>query len=124
MARFFLDGGRGWLTVSEERGRAVCRGQLPDDKKGLYKGWLTGPAGRALLGTFVPEQGVLVLSRTLSVAELERQGAWPPGGGEAVLAYAFQREPRNRPVPPRALLYINSVIRRKRRGAHAKETRG
>lgn len=89
-ARFSLLDGRGWLTVSEERGRAVCRGQLPDDKKGLYKGWLTGPAGRALLGTFVPEQGVLVLSRTLSVAELERQGAWPPGGGEAVLAYAFQ----------------------------------
>ena len=99
-ARFSLLDGRGWLTVAEERGRAVCKGQLPDDKKGLYKGWLTGPAGRALLGTFVPEQGRLVLSRTLSVAELERQGAWPPDGGEAVLAYAFQQEPRKRPVPP------------------------
>lgn len=99
-ARFSLLNGQGWLTVEEQQGRAVCKGQLPDDKKGLYKGWLSGPTGRALLGTFVPEQGALRLSRSLSVAELERQGAWPPAGGEAVLAYAFRAEQKKRTPPP------------------------
>ena len=98
--RFSLWEGRGWLTVREEQNRAVCAAQLPNDGKGLYKCWLTGGGGKALLGTFVPQGGVLRLERTLTISELERQGAWPPGGGEAVLAYAFQREPRNRPVPP------------------------
>lgn len=97
--RFTLMEGRGWLAVREAQGRAECKGEIPDDKKGLYKGWLTGAGGRALLGTFVPEGGVLRLSRTLSVTELERQGAWPPAGGEAVLAYSFQKERRERPVP-------------------------
>ena len=98
--RFSLLDGKGWLTVQVQQGRANCKGELPDDKKGLYKGWLTGPYGRALLGTFVPEGGALKLARTVSVAELERQGAWPPRGGEAVLAYSFQTERPSRTVPP------------------------
>lgn len=97
--RFSLMEGRGWLTVRDVQGRAECKGELPDDKRGLYKGWLTGAGGRSLLGTFVPEGSALRLSRTVSVAELERQGAWPPTGGEAVLAYSFQKEQRERPVP-------------------------
>ena len=97
--RFSLMEGRGWLNVREVQGRAECKGELPDDKRGLYKGWLSGAGGRALLGTFVPEADVLRLSRTVSVTELERQGAWPPVGADAVLAYSFQRERRERPVP-------------------------
>ena len=73
--RFSLAEGKGRLTVWEENGRAVCKANLPDDKKGLYKCWLSGPGGKALLGTFVPQGGQLKLERTLSVAELKRQGA-------------------------------------------------
>ncbi len=92
--RFSLAEGRGWLTVREEGSRAVCAAQLPDDSKGLYKCWLTGRGGKALLGTFVPQGGVLRLERTLSVGELERQGAWPPEGGQAVLAFSFDGRER------------------------------
>ena len=87
--RFSLWEGRGWLTVREEKNRAVCAAQLPNDGKGLYKCWLTGGGGKALLGTFVPQGGVLRLERTLTISELERQGAWPPEGGQAVLAFSF-----------------------------------
>ena len=97
--RFSLGGGRGWLTVRDTQGCAECKGELPDDKKGLYKGWLAGPGGKVLLGTFVPEKGVLRLSRTISIAELEHQGAWPPTGGEAVLAYAVGQK-RGKPSLP------------------------
>ena len=87
--RFVLAEGRGWLTVREQQGRAVCCAQIPDDQRGLYKCWLVGPTGKALLGTFVPQEGALRLERTLSVSELKRQGAWPPEGGEAALAFTF-----------------------------------
>ena len=87
--RFSLWEGRGWLTVREEQNRAVCAAQLPNDGKGLYKCWLTGAGGKALLGTFVPQGGVLWLERTLTISELERQGAWPPEGGQAVQAFSF-----------------------------------
>ena len=82
MERFFLDGGRGWLTVREENGRARIEAELPDDRRGLYKGWLLGAHGRALAGTFVPEGGALKLRRTLSLDELRRQGEV---GGQAGL---------------------------------------
>ncbi|WP_297212943.1 hypothetical protein [uncultured Flavonifractor sp.] len=98
--RFSLLDGRGWLNVRESQGRAECCGELPDDKKGLYKGWLLGPEGRVLLGTFVPEEGVLRLTRTLGRAELERQGGWPPVGAEAALTYRVQRGAPSRPAPP------------------------
>ena len=100
MERFSLDGGRGWLTVREENGRVRMEGQLPDDRRGLYKGWLLGSRGRALAGTFVPEGGVLKLRRTLSLDELRRQGAWPPTGGLAELAFAAGAPPRGNPAPP------------------------
>lgn len=90
--RFSLAEGQGWLTVREEQGRAVCTAQLPNDGRGLYKGWLTGPGGKALLGTFVPQGSALRLERTLSVNELKRQGAWPPEDAQAVLAFSFGGE--------------------------------
>ena len=51
MERFSLAGGQGWLTVEESGGRARCAAELPEDGKGLYKGYLCGTGGRALLGT-------------------------------------------------------------------------
>ena len=48
MERFSLDGGRGWLTVREENGRARIEAELPDDRRGLYKGWLLGAQFEAL----------------------------------------------------------------------------
>ena len=59
MERFSLAGGQGWLTVEESGGRARCAAELPEDGKGLYKGYLCGTGGRALLGTFLPEDGLL-----------------------------------------------------------------
>ena len=90
--RFPLAEGGGWLTVREEKGRVWCQAQLPNDSKGLYKCWLAGPGGMALLGTFVPQGDCLRLERTLSVDELKRQGAWPPEGAQAVLAFSFGGE--------------------------------
>lgn len=97
--RFSLLDGRGWLTVQEELGRVICKGELPDDKRGLYKGWLVGEGGKAALGAFVPEGGALRLTRTVPLEELERQGAWPPVRGEAALAFSPQAGRRQKPVP-------------------------
>ena len=96
--RFSLLGGRGWLEVREEGGRAVCAARLPDDGRGLYRCWLLGPAGRVPLGAFLPEGGELRLSRTLEVPALARQGAWPPVGGEAALTWAAR--PARHAAPP------------------------
>lgn len=87
--RFALAEGRGWLNLREEGGRMFCQAQMPDDKTGLYKCWLQGPRGEALLGTFIPEEGGLALTRTLPVGELERQGAWPPCGARAAMVFPF-----------------------------------
>lgn len=87
--RFTLDGG-GSLTVQEEGLRAVMTAERPVDGKGLYKAYLRGPAGRALLGTLAPEGGRLVVKRRLTVDGLKRQGAWPPVGGEVELAFPFE----------------------------------
>ena len=38
-------------AVEESGGRARCAAELPEDGKGLYKGYLCGTGGRALLGT-------------------------------------------------------------------------
>ncbi len=101
MERFSLAGGQGWLTVEESGGRARCAAELPEDGKGLYKGYLCGTGGRALLGTFLPEDGRLKLRRTLSLDELRRQGAWPPTGARAELAF-FRGLARRSAFPRRA----------------------
>lgn len=93
--RFELAGG-GSLTVREEGLRAVLTAERPADGRGLYKAYLRGPAGRALLGTLAPEGRLLRVRRILSLDELRRRGAWPPVGGEAELAFSFgtDRPPR------------------------------
>ena len=97
--RFSLLGGRGWLEVREEGGRAVCRARLPDDGRGLYRCWLLGSAGKVPLGPFLPEGGELRLSRTLEIPALARQGVWPPVGGEAALTWAARPARRIGPPP-------------------------
>jgi len=85
---FSLLDGRGRLTLREEGPRVSFRAELPDDGRGLYKAYLTGPGGRILLGTLIPEGGVLRLGRTLSTGELARRGAWPPESAQAELAFS------------------------------------
>ena len=88
-----LQGG-GQLTVTEEgqtvRLEAVC----PDDRRGLYKVWISGAQGRTLLGTLAPAGEQLRLCRRMSRDSLERAGCWPVKGGQRVLAFAFERENR------------------------------
>ena len=47
--RFSLADERGWLTVAETGDRVVCAAQLPADGRGLYKCWLSGSEGKALV---------------------------------------------------------------------------
>lgn len=80
------------LSVRQEGPRVVLTAEGPDDAQGLYKAYLTGPGGRYLLGTMIPEGGTLVARRTLSVDELRRHGVWPVGEARAELYYAFPSE--------------------------------
>ena len=98
--RYALAEGKGRLTVRAAEGRVACEAMLPDDGRGLYKAYLSGPQGRFPLGALLPEGGTLVLRRTLSVGELERRGVWPPTGGGVELAYPAQRHPAAPPAPP------------------------
>lgn len=95
--QFSLAGGRGWLTVREEGPRACFRAELHDDGRGLYKAYLRGACGRVTLGTLIPEGGTLRLRRTMSIGELRRQGAWPPTGAGAELAFSPRKNAP--PVP-------------------------
>lgn len=87
--RFQLGRPGGVLTVRDEGAKAVFEAQMPDDRQGLYKVYLTGGGGSLLLGTLMPENGALRLRRTLTVAELKQKGCWPVTRGEARLAYSF-----------------------------------
>lgn len=83
-------GGGGVLTLRQEGPRVHMRAERPADGRGLYKVWLHGDhGGKLLLGTLLPEDGALRLSRTLSVSALERAGCWPRFRAEAPLAFAF-----------------------------------
>lgn len=90
MEERFAMGGGGTLTVRQEGLRVHMRAERPSDGRGLYKVWLHGEqGGKLLLGTLVPESGLLRLCRTLSVGTLERAGCWPRFRTEARLAFAF-----------------------------------
>lgn len=83
-----LAGGKGSLRLWEEGLRVRLTARLPDDGRGLYKVWLTGArGGELLLGTLMPEGGVLQLHRQMSVDQLTRAGVWPPSGGRAALVF-------------------------------------
>ena len=94
--RFALLGGRGTLTAEPEGPRVRCRAELSGAGRGLYKVHLAGKGGRFLLGSLIPEDGVLRLSRTVSLDQLERHGAWPPEGAGAELVFTPEEE---RPPP-------------------------
>ena len=70
--------GGGVLTLRQDGPRVHMRAERPADGRGLYKVWLHGDyGGKLLLGTLVPEDGALRLSRVVSVSALERAGCWP-----------------------------------------------
>ena len=86
--------GGGWLRAEQAGPRVRLQVHRSDDRRGLYKVWLRGKGSGLLLGTLVPEQGELSLSRTLSVSELERAGCWPELRPECRLAFPFSRRER------------------------------
>ena len=86
--RYDLASGRGWLSVREEGARVICRAELENDRRGLYKVYLLRGERRLLLGTMMPEGRKLGLSRTFNMDELRRRQLWPPTGGAAELSYA------------------------------------
>ena len=79
----------GTVQVREEGLQAVISARAADDGAGLYKLHLLGREGSLLLGTLLPEGGVLQLRRTIPLSQLRRQGLWPPSGAEIRLSYAF-----------------------------------
>lgn len=84
------------VTVETRGNQAVFRAQRPCTGPGLWKAWLVGERGRYLLGTLLPEGDCLRLGRTIPVAQLERQGVWPPVGAEILRHGA----PARCPAPP------------------------
>lgn len=87
----------GGVTVHQEGDRALCQAIGCPEGEGLYKAWLVGKEGRALLGTLIPEGGALRLRRNVPISVLKEKGAWPPAGAEIVMAYPFAPE-----APPSA----------------------
>lgn len=77
-------------SVTERGPRAVIEVWHRDKGDGLYKAYATGVGGTVLLGTLMPENGMLFLRRTLMVDSLKRQGAWPVKGVECRLVHPFQ----------------------------------
>lgn len=89
--RITLAGG-GQLYIQDEGGLVCFEATRPDDRRGLYKVWLSGEGGRLLLGTLVPEGGRLYLCRRMTKAALERGGCWPVTAGECLLAFSFEKK--------------------------------
>ena len=81
--------GGGTLRVREEDLWVYLEAVRPDDGRGLYKVWCTGPEGEFLLGTLVPQGGGLRLERRVARKTLQQAGAWPLIGGKTVMAYSF-----------------------------------
>ncbi len=87
-----FEGPKGAVTVRQEGRCAVCQAISRTGEAALFKAYLLGEEGRALLGTLIPEGGALRLRRSIEVAQLKRQGAWPPTGAEIMEAYSFVPE--------------------------------
>lgn len=88
-SRFALHSIQGKLFCQDDGMRCVLCAEAPDNRQGLYKVYVQGAAGQMLLGTMMPEGNMLRLRRSMSIAELRRQGCWPLKGAEAELSFAF-----------------------------------
>lgn len=95
---YTLAAGRGWMKAREDGARVICRVELEDDHRGLYKGYLLRDGRRFSLGALLPENGRLCLCRVLNREELCRRNLWPPTGGGVELAYAVP-EAGTKPPP-------------------------
>lgn len=92
------------FALQELQGKLFCRndGQRchlcaegRDDGRGLYKVYLHGGQGSMLMGTLMPEQGMLRLRRSISIAELKRKNCWPIADAHAELAFSFSEDEGN-----------------------------
>ena len=107
--------GGGRLLISQEGIWVRLETVRPDDGRGLYKVWVRGEEGEFLLGTLVPERGMLRLCRRISQRELERCGCWPVTGAEAVLTLSFAHAVWHREEHPERLVK-ESVLRQSLQG--------
>ena len=88
--------GGGWLRVQQDGPKIRLDAGRPPEKDGLYKVWLHGDrGGKFLLGTLVPEQEGLRLTRRVSLSELEHAGCWPQFWSECKLAFSFSNQGRH-----------------------------
>lgn len=122
----------GAVTVRQDGGRAICQAISRAGESGIYKAWLQGEGGRALLGTLIPEGGALRLHRSMEIRQLMSQGVWPPTGANIDMAYAFTPEAQ----PPHGWSWTNcpgqlmeervlrEVLRSTRRGLLCRDLEG
>lgn len=124
MEQFELKGA-GTLQVRVEGIRVHILATRVDDGLGLYKVWVVGGAGgRVLLGTMMPEGGVLRVRRTMSLQQLQGQNCWPITGGEAVVAFAFSKQGNWRKEPNPQQLVSDPLVRSQMRGSMLYEKNG
>jgi len=83
-----MEGG-GRLKVWEEGERVLFRCEHPLRTDGIYKVWLRGAGGEQLLGTLMPENGMLLLCRVRNRRELRQCGFWPVQGARCARTFAF-----------------------------------
>lgn len=79
------------LRVEEQGLNVTITAYCPDDGAGLYKVYLKG-LRPFLLGTLVPENSLLKLTRTLSKNQLKEAGVYPVSQGEKVLVFPFKND--------------------------------
>lgn len=95
-------------SVTEQGPRVAIEVRCRDKGDGLYKAYAVGAGGSVLLGTMMPENGILCLRRTLTVDSLKRQDIWPVKGVECRLSHPFREK-----CP--AIPWIDEVLRRSAR---------
>ena len=76
-------------SVKEQGLQVVIEVWCDDKGDGLYKAYAVGAGGSFLLGTMMPESGMLCLRRTLTTDSLRRQGVWPVKRVECRLSHPF-----------------------------------
>ena len=81
--------GGGQLEWTQEGSMIRLTARRPEDGAGLYKVWLHGSDGTCLLGTLIPEDGQLILKRTLSRDWLKQVGCWPVVSVSCVMSFTF-----------------------------------
>lgn len=90
--RIAMEGG-GHLVLIPDGPRVHVEASRSMDSQGLYKVWLVGGGKKEyLLGTLAPENGRLMLRRSISKMQLEQAGCWPVMGAKLRLTFLFSKD--------------------------------